>query len=318
MAGIADLLGMGTPGASVFNIMQGDGSALPQQQAAPPAYHAPHGIKAFLGALGDALLAGSGGKPVYRDYVDEQRQNSALSGFLTDPDQAIQQLMQVDPKLGIALYSQVHPKSEVPQGVREYDYYNKLPVGEKPAFEKFLQLTHPGMMAPITLGPTDTYDSGSTAPAGSGPPGSAIEYLKAHPDLAAHFDEKYGAGASAKVLGGQTPRASGNFPVNNPGALRVPGSTKFQSFASPQEGIQAQQALLGRYMGRGLRNVSSIVETYAPRQSRGGDNSDAQVNGYIGYVSRRLGVNPQDALSPTLLPKLAQAMREFETGQRVN
>jgi hypothetical protein len=103
---------------------------------------------------------------------------------------------------------------------------------------------------------------------------------------------------------------------NNPGALRVPGSMQFQSFATPQAGVQAQQAQLGRYMQRGLNNVASIVETYAPRESRGGDNSDAAVNNYIGYVAKRLGVNPQDALSPALLPKLAQAMREFETGRR--
>ena len=91
---------------------------------------------------------------------------------------------------------------------------------------------------------------------------------------------------------------------------------QFQHFSSPEQGIMAQQALLGRYFNRGLKNVSSIVETYAPRQSRGGDNTDAQVNNYIGYVSRRLGVNPTDALSPVMVPKLAQAMREFETGKR--
>jgi hypothetical protein len=71
-----------------------------------------------------------------------------------------------------------------------------------------------------------------------------------------------------------------------------------------------------RYFGRGLNTVSSIVETYAPRQSRGGDNTDEQVNNYIAYVSRRLGVNPQDSLSPAMVPRLAAAMREVETGRR--
>jgi hypothetical protein len=118
-------------------------------------------------------------------------------------------------------------------------------------------------------------------------------------------------------MGGQTPPASGTFPVNNPGALRVPGSTQFQSFATPQQGIQAQEAQLGRYMARGLNSVSSIVETYAPRQSRGGDNSDASVNNYIGYVAKRIGVNPNAPIPPAMLPKLAEAMREFETGQKV-
>ena len=91
---------------------------------------------------------------------------------------------------------------------------------------------------------------------------------------------------------------------------------RFQSFSSPQQGINAQHALLGRYMGRGLNSVSSIVERYAPRQSRGGDNTDAQVNNYIGYVAKRLGVDPAQTLSPSIIPQLGQAMREFETGQR--
>lgn len=92
---------------------------------------------------------------------------------------------------------------------------------------------------------------------------------------------------------------------------------QFQRFNSPQEGIAAQEALLQRrYFGRGLNTVSSIVETYAPRQSRGGDNTDAQVNNYIGYVAKRLGVNPNDTLSPTMVSRLGQAMREFETGKR--
>lgn len=69
-------------------------------------------------------------------------------------------------------------------------------------------------------------------------------------------------------------------------------------------------------MGRGLNSVSSIVETYAPRQSRGGDNTDAEVNNYIGYVARRLGVNPNAALPPSAIPQLSEAMREFETGRR--
>jgi hypothetical protein len=91
---------------------------------------------------------------------------------------------------------------------------------------------------------------------------------------------------------------------------------QFQRFPTQQAGIHAQEAQLGRYMGRGLNNVSSIVETYAPRKRRGGDNTDAQVNNYIGYVAKRLKVNPSDTLSPGLLPLLGQAMREFETGKR--
>lgn len=103
---------------------------------------------------------------------------------------------------------------------------------------------------------------------------------------------------------------------NNPGALRIPGSKKFQRFASVGEGVRAQEGLLARYHKRGLNTVSKVIETYAPRTKRGGDNTDEQVNNYIAYVARRLGVNPADSLSPAIVPRLAAAMREFETGKR--
>lgn len=88
----------------------------------------------------------------------------------------------------------------------------------------------------------------------------------------------------------------------------------FQRFSSPQEGIQAQEALLGRYFQGGRNTVRSVVERYAPRRSRGGDNTDEQVNNYIAYVSKRLGVNPDQPLSD--VSQLGRAMREFETGNR--
>lgn len=121
--------------------------------------------------------------------------------------------------------------------------------------------------------------------------------------------------------GGPTPPASGGFLGNNPGALRVPGSMQFQRFRSPQEGVAAQEAQLARYMtgkfnGTPLRTVRDIVETYAPRQSHGGDNTDEQVNNYITYVSRRLGVSPDQPVAN--VSQLGRAMREFETGKRVD
>ena len=103
---------------------------------------------------------------------------------------------------------------------------------------------------------------------------------------------------------------------NNPGALRRPGSLEFQRFPSVAAGIAAQEALLGRYFNRGRDTISSVIETYAPRRSRGGDNTDAQVNNYIGYVARRLGINPSQRLSANDVSRLARAMREFETGRR--
>lgn len=91
---------------------------------------------------------------------------------------------------------------------------------------------------------------------------------------------------------------------------------EFQRFGSVQEGISAQHSQLQRYLRRGRNTVSSIIETYAPRSSRGGDNTDAQVNNYIAYVARRTGIDPRQPISAADIPRVAAAMREFETGRR--
>lgn len=56
-------------------------------------------------------------------------------------------------------------------------------------------------------------DAAPGAPVSSGPPPEAVSYLRAHPELSQHFDEKYGAGSAARLLGGSTaPAPSSHFP----------------------------------------------------------------------------------------------------------
>lgn len=52
------------------------------------------------------------------------------------------------------------------------------------------------------------------APMSSGPPPEAVNYLRQHPELAPHFDQKYGPGASSSILGGggAGPQAPRMFP----------------------------------------------------------------------------------------------------------
>jgi hypothetical protein len=274
------------------------------------------GLRDFLGNLGDALLVANGAKPIYRERQNAKRISQALSSYLGDTDQALAQIFEIDPEAGLALYKLRHPANEVPADIRNYQYYQGLPDEQKHGYENYLRLTHPGFMAPITLPEGATLETPGAAAAPSGG-----EVTATNPQTG----EKVRLNPSTnqwEPLGGPTASPSGGFSVtarnNNPGALRVPGSKQFQRFASPEQGIQAQEALLGRYHQRGLNSVSKVVETYAPRKSRGGDNTDAQVNNYIAYVSHRLGVDPSAAIPPAMVPQLAQAMREFETGQRAN
>lgn len=104
--------------------------------------------------------------------------------------------------------------------------------------------------------------------------------------------------------------------LNNPGGMRIPGSTQYQRFATPQAGMAAQDAQLSRYFQRGINTVRSIVETWAPRQSRGGDNPDRNVDNYIAHVAGRLGVNPDQQLPVSAIPQIRSAQDEFETGRR--
>ena len=103
---------------------------------------------------------------------------------------------------------------------------------------------------------------------------------------------------------------------NNAGGLRIPGSLEFQRFRNPAEGNAAQERLLrNSYLARG-NTVRGVIMRYSPPHSRGGDNPDAAVQNYVRYVAGRMGISPDAPIDQRHTEQLAQAIREFETGNR--
>jgi hypothetical protein len=153
---LADLLGMIAPqtNATGFTVSRPDYAAgfvnTPSAAPAMPQAHQPSKLRNFLGALGDALMVGAGGKPLYHERMLQQHQQSALQGFLTNPDQAIAQLMQVDAPSAIDLYKAVHPASETPLELKLLQYLKEHPEDAASLHQVNVDL-HPGLGAPFTM-----------------------------------------------------------------------------------------------------------------------------------------------------------------------
>lgn len=118
---------------------------------------------------------------------------------------------------------------------------------------------------------------------------------------------------------GAQPRGIRN---NNPGniedgpfARSLPGYAgsdgRFARFETPEAGNQAAPRLLASYVQRGFNTPNSIINRWAPPS----DNNPTQA--YASYVAQRLGIGPDDVVSEAQIPLLAQAISEFENGQRV-
>lgn len=112
------------------------------------------------------------------------------------------------------------------------------------------------------------------------------------------------------------PQAESGAPIwqrnNNPGNLRVPGRTEFQSFPDLDAGVAAMAKQLRRYGGRGINTIRNILKTYAPPTD--GNNTDA----YVGMVAKGSGFDPDaplDLNDPQMLAKVMTSMISVETGR---
>lgn len=133
-----------------------------------------------------------------------------------------------------------------------------------------------------------------------------------------------GAGGSRGTAGGAPAKGGVAAALQtNPGALKdgafaksQPGYTGasggFATFDTPQAGIAAQENLLrGSYVNKGFNTIDKIINRYAPQ---GPENSAASVSNYKKYVAQKAGVDINTPISAAQIPVVAQAMREFETG----
>lgn len=100
---------------------------------------------------------------------------------------------------------------------------------------------------------------------------------------------------------------AGTFTQGQPGYQGSDG--RFAQFASMDHGIAAANGLLDTYQKQyGLNTVGGIIGRWAPP----GEND---TRGYAASVAGRLGVSPDQPLTPEQRPALIAAMAQFENGR---
>jgi hypothetical protein len=170
-------------------------------------------LRNFIGALADALSVAGGGQPLYQQRLKERRSQSAISQYLGSVDPELAGLLSsgLDSSTALGLYKIRHPESDTPAALKEFSYYKGLRGQDRSSYENFLRLTHPGMMAPVTLGQNDTIEGGDAPP-------SALPHVT---DQSSYDAVPPGAqyttpDGHVRVKGGSTASApSGGFPVSH-------------------------------------------------------------------------------------------------------
>jgi hypothetical protein len=123
--------------------------------------------------------------------------------------------------------------------------------------------------------------------------------------------------ALEQFLGGSQVKPTGqsNAPVNNPGNLRpVGGSTGFQQYSSPEEGLAAADNNLKAYGEKhGINTLRGVITRYAPPT----DKNDTEA--YIKTVAQKVGLDPDqkiDLSDPVQRHVISGAMFTVEKGPK--
>lgn len=100
----------------------------------------------------------------------------------------------------------------------------------------------------------------------------------------------------------------GDFARSLPGYAGSDG--RFARFDSPEAGEQVAPRLLASYVQRGFDTPAEIINRWAPPS----DNNPTAA--YAQYVAQRAGLGVNDRVTEQHIPLIAQAIKEFENGQR--
>jgi hypothetical protein len=100
---------------------------------------------------------------------------------------------------------------------------------------------------------------------------------------------------------------AGDFTKGQPGFVGSDG--RFARFETPDQGIAAASKLLDTYESKyGLNTPAGIIGRWAPQ----GENNSAA---YAAAVAKKLGIGPNDPITPEMRPRLIAAMSEVENGR---
>jgi hypothetical protein len=107
-----------------------------------------------------------------------------------------------------------------------------------------------------------------------------------------------------------------NIRNNNPGNLRFvgqPGATQgeggFARFETPDAGMAAMRAQIELDTQKRGLNLTDFLNKYAPP-------TENDTNRYIGFVTKKTGLDPKAKITPEAIPLLQNAMIEMEGGPR--
>ncbi len=100
---------------------------------------------------------------------------------------------------------------------------------------------------------------------------------------------------------------AGDFTKGQPGFVGSDG--RFARFETPEQGTAAASKLLDTYESKyGLNTPAGIIGRWAPQ----GENNSAA---YAATVAKKLGIGPNDPITPEMRPRLIAAMSEVENGR---